>query len=277
MKFTFLGTAAAEGIPARFCECRVCNHARKHLDKNLRRRASYAIDDDILIDLGPDSFWQEITMGVDYLKLRHLIITHPHEDHLCPEELLYRKKGFSRVSQNLNIYGGFKVFTKIMGTVGGSFGIMAPEDLHFTPFVLEHGQSVTQDDLTLLPLNAKHMPGGTPFCYVIERDGKKVLIGNDSGSFPPESWELIAGQQIDFVIMDSTSGIAFPDADSSHQGVNTVLKTVAKLRRLNAIKPDAVIYATHFSHNGGGTHEEYCDFFRPHGINVAYDGLTVNI
>ena len=115
-------------------------------------------------------------MGVDYLKLRHLIITHPHEDHLCPEELLYRKKGFSRVSQNLNIYGGIKVFTKIMGTVGGSFGIMAPEDLHFTPFVLEHGQSVTQDDLTLLPLNAKHMPGGTPFCYVIERNGKKMYL-----------------------------------------------------------------------------------------------------
>ena len=103
MKFTFLGTAAAEGIPARFCECRVCTHARKELNKDLRRRASYAIDDDILVDFGPDSFWQEVVFGIDYLKLRHIIITHPHGDHLCPNEFLYRKKGYSKVSQKINI------------------------------------------------------------------------------------------------------------------------------------------------------------------------------
>lgn len=54
MKLTFLGTAAATSYPLAFCKCDFCNQARKSGGKDLRKRSSLLISDDLLIDLGPD-------------------------------------------------------------------------------------------------------------------------------------------------------------------------------------------------------------------------------
>ena len=51
MKVTFLGTAAAEGFPAVFCNCRFCKEARVLGGKNLRTRSQSIVNDDLLIDL----------------------------------------------------------------------------------------------------------------------------------------------------------------------------------------------------------------------------------
>ena len=51
MKVQFLGTAAAEGIPAIWCECEVCRKAKELKGKELRRRCSYLIDTDTIVDI----------------------------------------------------------------------------------------------------------------------------------------------------------------------------------------------------------------------------------
>ena len=56
MKLTFLGTAAAEGFPAIFCNCEYCKEARKLGGKNIRSRSQTLINDDLLIDLPADSY-----------------------------------------------------------------------------------------------------------------------------------------------------------------------------------------------------------------------------
>ena len=65
MKLTFLGTAAAEGMPALWCECPTCAEAKKLGGKEIRRRCSYLLDGDTLIDFGPDAFWQSIEFNID--------------------------------------------------------------------------------------------------------------------------------------------------------------------------------------------------------------------
>ncbi len=54
MQITFLGTAAAPSMPIPFCTCQVCADARRVGGKNLRRRSSLMINDDLLVDIGPD-------------------------------------------------------------------------------------------------------------------------------------------------------------------------------------------------------------------------------
>ena len=54
-----LGSAAAEGIPAIFCNCRVCTEAWKNGGKDIRMRAAYKLNDEVRIDFGPDSLAQE--------------------------------------------------------------------------------------------------------------------------------------------------------------------------------------------------------------------------
>lgn len=50
MKIKYLGTAAAEGIPAIFCECANCKRSRMLGGKNIRTRSQAIIDDVLLID-----------------------------------------------------------------------------------------------------------------------------------------------------------------------------------------------------------------------------------
>lgn len=54
MKLTFLGTAAATAMPLPFCNCNLCKTAKLLKGKDIRRRTSIVINNDILIDLGPD-------------------------------------------------------------------------------------------------------------------------------------------------------------------------------------------------------------------------------
>ena len=54
MRFTFLGTGAAEAIPDPFCRCRVCEIARRERGPHIRARSTALVNDDLLIDIGPD-------------------------------------------------------------------------------------------------------------------------------------------------------------------------------------------------------------------------------
>ncbi|GAI41159.1 unnamed protein product, partial [marine sediment metagenome] len=84
MVLKVLGTAAAEGWPALFCECEACRKAREAGGKDIRRRASYQLGDTMHIDWGPDSYNSMIAFGLDYSPLRHLLVTHAHQDHWMP-------------------------------------------------------------------------------------------------------------------------------------------------------------------------------------------------
>ena len=66
MRITILGSAAAEAVPSLWCQCEVCRQARQNGGKDLRRRTSYLIDQDTMIDFGPDAFWQSIAFGIDW-------------------------------------------------------------------------------------------------------------------------------------------------------------------------------------------------------------------
>ena len=65
MRIQILGSAAAEAVPALWCECECCEYARKHGGKDIRRRCSYWVDDDTLADFGPDANWQSVACGID--------------------------------------------------------------------------------------------------------------------------------------------------------------------------------------------------------------------
>ena len=54
MEVLFLGTGASEGIPGVFCDCRICQNARKKGGKEVRLRTSVLIDNLMMIDVSPD-------------------------------------------------------------------------------------------------------------------------------------------------------------------------------------------------------------------------------
>lgn len=88
MKFRYLGTAAAEGWPAVFCNCDHCHRAKKAGGRNIRTRSQALINDDLLIDFPSDSYHHALHCGLDFSACRYLLVTHSHTDHFSPTDLL---------------------------------------------------------------------------------------------------------------------------------------------------------------------------------------------
>ena len=65
MKLTFLGSGAAEGMPAIFCNCEVCRESRRLGGKNFRTRSQSLINDDLLIDFPADTYSHFQRFGIE--------------------------------------------------------------------------------------------------------------------------------------------------------------------------------------------------------------------
>ena len=90
MKIKYLGTGASEGIPGLFCHCPVCEYARRQGGKEIRTRAQAMVNEDILLDFGPDTYLHLLRYQLDLAKIRACLVTHTHGDHLFENELLMR-------------------------------------------------------------------------------------------------------------------------------------------------------------------------------------------
>jgi len=285
MKLTFLGTAAAEGIPGLWCGCAICREARKRGGKDIRRRCSYLIDDDTLVDFGPDSFDQMRMANINLAELKRIIFTHAHADHMSPEQLLYRRSpGFCTdvPDHYLDVLGSKRTLRELMRVIISSNsptldGVHIFDYLRINPITVTAGERVKSGDVELLPVTASHAPGLDALIYVIRRGGRTLLIANDTGWLADEAWAMLDGVKLDAVIIECTIGFRNPDANKTHQGFNTTVKFREKLIEMGCLAPDAPAYVTHFSHNGLGLHADFEARFNPHGITVAYDGMTVDI
>jgi phosphoribosyl 1,2-cyclic phosphate phosphodiesterase len=278
MRLQFLGTAAAEAIPALWCNCQTCAIAKARGGKELRRRCSYLIDDDTMVDFGPDAFWQVTEFNIDLINLRRIIFTHPHEDHLNPVELYWRfTPHFSHVSNPLTIIGSQPVFDRILKHFQSARADHSFEKFLIEPKVLKAGVPSSDGDLDLLPLAANHAPGLEPLVYVISRGGKRLLIANDTGWLPDESWQALAGIKLDAVVIESTGTLKSADLRNGHLGFNTTVAFRDHLGELGCLSPETQVVTNHFSHNGAMNHAEMVDLYGKEGFTVAFDGMVIGL
>lgn len=265
-----LGSAAAEGVPAIFCICDVCREARCRGGANLRRRCTYLIGDRVMVDFGPDAYSSMIAFGLDYSRLEHLLISHSHQDHWYPEDLLFRRPGFSVVGEgnHLTVHGNASVGAKLADRVSESdrYALSFREAQAFGEVDLGEG-------LTAVPLPANHAHEQEAFLWLVHAPDGAILFGNDTGWLPAATWDFLASQQLNAVILDSTSG-RIP-AREGHMGAAVVVEARDMLDKIGALAPDALVVANHFSHNGGMLHEDLEEFFSLHGIQAGYDGMTL--
>ncbi len=263
MKLMYYGTAAAEGWPGIFCRCDMCQAARQAGGKNIRTRSQALLDDKLLFDLPPDTYMHMLHGGLDMPKIRHVLITHTHQDHFYPEELLFRSPGFAHeVDGEIRLYGNDKMADRLQAFVRE--GVVAVCQLRpFEPTEVA-GYRVTA-------LLAAHDRSEQCFIYLVEREGQALLYGNDTGLFPDATWEYLKGHKLALVSLDCTMG-AFQEG-SNHMGVPDVIQAKERLVAMGCADENTRFIATHFSHNGRMLHDELIDALSIHGIGVAFDGM----
>ncbi len=266
-----LGSAAAEGIPAIFCSCRVCNEARKNGGKDFRLRTAYKINDRVRIDFGPDSIVQDHRFGLCSENIRHLFITHSHCDHLDRDLLSFRSKYISHPENYLTLYGNAAVLKAVASV---AFPL---EDYKLDMVQLNYFEPVElpAEDMIFYPMKADHMKSERPMFFAVQHGEKYFLIANDTGFPEEENWEFIHkhNMKFEFVIADCT-GMA-QDVEHNHMGGRFPILFKERLLEENLLKPDAKFIVNHFSHNGQLTHAEAEKFFGKHGIVVGFDGMIV--
>lgn len=266
MRIHVMGSAAADGWPAIWCRCGSCRRARELGGKNIRSRSGALIDGDLKIDLSPDTYMQSLRDGIELGNVRNLLVTHSHYDHFLAGELLMYVKPFAHDPAELHVWGDQWIIQSVKDDVGNW---SRPENLH----QLTAYEPVTFEETVVTPLRAAHYPQRGCFNYVIQRGGKTLLYGMDSGWFPEDSWEAQKNFTFDVVMLDCTHGLVAKS--KIHGGADTVIKTKERMLQDGTATDATRFIATHFSHNGNVTHDEFIETFEPHGIEVGYDGMII--
>lgn len=272
MKLTYLGTAAAEGFPAVFCNCEFCKEARRLGGKNIRTRSQAIINDDLLIDLPADTYSHFLNNNIEGDKIKYLIVTHSHSDHFYEKELAIRIPPYSHNmrAERLKMYGSTGVIDILnkLDTEKYSvdFAALKPFDV------------IALGDYTITALPARHTGVGSLF-YIIQQGDKTLLYAHDTGCFYEEIFEYIKEKKIvfDLVSLDCTNVDIPIDDNGVHMGIDNLTRVVERLKEMGSITDKTQQIINHFSHNGEPIHHKLEERVKDYGYKVSYDGMSVEI
>lgn len=277
LTITFLGTAAAEGIPAIFCNCPTCVAARKSRGKDLRTRSQILIGDDLLVDFPPESYIHSVQYGFDLSRVKTVLFTHSHMDHCAPADFVLRGAPYAQnmVAPALDIYGNADVLDVFAEQTRRELRpTIAPTlRLHLTkPY-----DTFAIDDYTVTALPACHNKNQVCLVYLIQAGGKAFLQLNDTGVLPDEVFDRLAARNVhlDAVAFDCTYGNERRGAGARHMGLLDAVDTREQLRARNLVDGNTQYILTHISHNAGLSHAALVDLAAPLNFTVAYDGLKL--
>ena len=311
MRVTFLGTAAAEGVPQLWCRCDNCRIARERGGEHVRCRTATLLNDDLLIDAGPDLAPSAGRLGLDLAAVRALLITHPHYDHLDAASLHDRGRYWGGTAlPPLTIYGGrasldllarradpallrydtrriapFEQFTVATGGAAlpdprlpdaPPFPAAPPRRYEIWTFAAAHGQP--EDEAMLFAIRQSAGPE-----VVGDGTQRALLYATDTGPFPDATWAALdtlaaGGLRFGATVVDATFGMG---RELKEPGAHlTIAQTIAvqrELARRGLLADGARRVAIHFSHYFTPPHDELATLLAPEGIVPAYDGLSLTL
>ena len=287
MKLQFLGTGAAEGVPAMFCNCDTCREIRKRGESEFHTRSQVILDDTVGIDFPPDAYYHALRFGVDLAKLQYLLITHSHMDHFYAHDFILRGyKYSSELSSPLTIFGNaevVKIFaecTRRELRAEVAQNIRVQEIQPFSPFSFG-GKG--NGEYTATALLAQHSKTETAFVYLIEKEEKTYLHLTDTGRLPRQTLDYLEkyltakNKTVDFVTFDCTFLFRTAGEVSRHMGLedNKAMQTEFLCRK---IADGHTVYAiTHFSHNNQPFRETLEKAKSEYGFYPTFDGLEIEI
>jgi len=282
MHLKYYGTSGGgEGIPGMFCTCPICENARRVRGREIRTRSQALVDGKLLIDFPPDTFLHTVHDDLDLPAITALLVTHSHEDHLYPSDFENRKPFFAHVgelgvfhSEPLRIYASALAMRAVRAADCDKLEERRVIDLH----EVEYFKSFRVDDFIVTALAADHAPDTGPALWIVERGGKAMLYGNDTGYFPEETWEYLARAkpQFDFVSLDCTSSGKGSDHRRGHMSLAVNCEVRDRMVELGCAGEHTMFCAHHISHNGGLTHAELTAKAAKCGFHASYDGMKIS-
>ena len=270
----YLGTAAAEGIPAIFCGCDNCKKSRAIGGRALRSRSQAIIDGKLLIDFNADTLWHFHRFGIDPCGVSACIVTHSHSDHLYAPELDMLRAGYSNMPEGykFEMYGSDKVGEKVSEYVA-KCGKLAS----FTEVKPFESFKAAGYEITALP--AIHDVNAGPLFYIISDGEKKVLYAHDTHFFADSVWEFFAKTKprFDLVSLDCTNACT-PMGYVGHMSIAENKTIRERFLKEGYADANTRFVSNHFSHNGeNSVYDDYLVPAMKAGLEVSYDGMQIEL
>ncbi|MBI5641941.1 MAG: MBL fold metallo-hydrolase [Deltaproteobacteria bacterium] len=252
MRLTIFGCGTSTGVPVIGCHCQTCSSTDP---RNKRTRSSILIQENgknILIDTSTDLRAQSLANGIE--RIDAVLFTHPHADHIHGIDDL---RAFNLAQGGaIPCYGGEHTIDRIRVM----FDYIFREDLNdgwkpnLRTAVIDSAFELF--GITVTPVEIQHGPA-TIFGY---RFGNAAYLTDCSG-IPEHSLEKLKG--VELLIIGALRYKPHPTHFSIQQAIDASA----------ALNPKRTVL-THLGHN--------IDYGKdnatlPKGVELAYDGLTLQI
>ena len=291
MKITFLGTAAAEGYPNPFCRCDNCEGARRIGGRALRKRAAALVDNQLLIDFGPDLLPASQIHDIPLADIRWAAQTHAHDDHLFPGNFIYRTdrclaKGVHDLEYAVSPYVARTIKDALVHHFKSGDDL---EKNHFPSFRMDlaihhEWETVELGPYELLAIPAIHAPGTDARILgirrksgLLHRGGRSLLYATDTAPMSDGTWERVAenGWAFGLVVMDCTHGTK--QNSSVHHSLASMQQERERMREAGVLTEDARFIAHHFTHHSTPLPDELDRLGQEGDYEIAYDGMTAEV
>lgn len=251
MRVLFLGTGTSTGVPEIGCQCDICRSTDKR-DQRLRASVMiYTQGKSILIDCGPD-FRQQM-LGVEFLPIDGLLLTHEHYDHVGGIDDLRPFCQFGDVEIYAEEYVAKALRLRIpycfIEDKYPGIPIISLNEISLKPFKVK--------GIEIIPIRLMH--GMLPI--IGYRIGNFAYL-TDLKNIPEEEYSKLEG--LDVLVMNALR----IREHISHQNLEQALE---KIERIGAKKT----YLTHMSHHFG-LHAEM-EKILPENVFLSFDGLELTI
>lgn len=256
MKIKFLGTSAGWPLPRLGCKCEICTSKDP---KDTRTRTQVLIDNRILLDAGPDTYFH--LKNQDLTKLEAVFISHEHPDHTfglwdLPHIYGRSETGLNKIQLFITepvLKGINKVFSH-------------PHKL-INLNVVKENVAVNMGDLKISYIPVIH--GNTP-AYAIKCQNSKIFTYiTDFSEIPSGSQDKIKNSNL--VAFDGSS-LGKTGQGPGHISINDGIEIGKNLKA-------GQIYFIHIGHKTD-THKHLETYLKEKAgpnYHVAFDGLEIKL
>lgn len=260
MEVIFLGTGTSQGVPMIACDCPVCTSADP---RNRRTRSCIHVVMDglhIQVDAAPEFRLQCLREKIN--RMDFFILTHGHADHVNGMDDLRRFCDLLGGTA-LTVYSTDEGMTRVRSIYPYAIAERpvskgyAAFKLVPMPTALELPQGTIRS--TLLPHGGLNTLG---LIFEERSSGKRFVYYNDCKSVPPEAVALARGA--DAVVLDGLRMEPHP----SHMSIEEACAAAAEIQ-------GRTTYLTHLTHRL--EHEALSQQLNPRGVQLAYDGLRLQL
>lgn len=260
MKLLFLGTGGADVKLTPECE----------LTGEFRRSTSMLIDENVVVDLGLQSFDFATKLGAKTDGVTDIFLSHTHRDHYMKAALL----GYLSVAKCK-----IRLWCHEAAVEAGKLGLTDEELEKVEVHPVKPLDEWETAGLSVQALPANHTDPNT-LHYVFEKEGKRLYWGLDGMWFAPLEWRrLFRGAPLDAAIIDATFVCEDPRRFGKLDGHNNVVTLPAIMefmRRTGVARPDTVLLASHIAPRLFEV-EEWNKRLEEMGYVPTYDGFVFEV